>query len=135
MREGVGGLFRTASAVAVARIVSGSVVKPWHHRREAEGGRIMGLSSLVVSKPGLHRRRVERGPIATGTNRRAASRNYDGVGAECRIHHKDVGKDESGRKDLPAAITACHFFNTNEVTQAASIANRQSPANQSPYWT
>ena len=37
------------------------VVKPWHHRREAEGGRVLALSSLVVSKPGLHRRKVERG--------------------------------------------------------------------------
>ena len=38
------------------------VVKPWHHQREAEGRRVMALSSLVVSKSGLHRRRVGRGP-------------------------------------------------------------------------
>ena len=52
------------------------VGKPWHHRREAEGGRVMYLSSLVVSKPGLHRRRGERGPIATGSRRKAASSSY-----------------------------------------------------------
>jgi hypothetical protein len=76
-----------------------TVVKPWHHRREAEGGRVMALSSLVVSKPRLHRRRVRRGLNRNWSLRKAASRYYRRVGAHCRIHHNDVGKDEPGRKE------------------------------------
>ena len=53
--------------MAALRIVGGLVAKPWHHRREAEGGRVMALGSPVVSKSGLHRRRVGGGQIATGT--------------------------------------------------------------------
>ncbi len=41
----------------------------------------------------------------------------------------------SGRQALPAAVGLGHFFKMYEVTQTISIANRQSPANQSPYWT
>ena len=47
--------------------------------------------------------------------------------------HRGKSRILSGRHELPAAVG--YFFNTNEVTQAASIANRQRPANQSPYWT
>ena len=47
--------------------------------------------------------------------------------------HRDKSRILSGRHELPAAVS--HFFMMNEVTQNANIANRQSPANQSPYWT
>ena len=41
------------------------------------------------------------GPIGIGRLRSTATRNYRRVDAECRIHNKDVGNDESGRNDLP----------------------------------
>ena len=62
------------------------------------------------------------------------------VGLSLRItastwSHRGKRKILSGRQALPAAVGLGHFFKMYEVTQTISIANRQSPANQSPYWT
>ena len=40
------------------------VIKPWLHRREADGGLLAVCFCVVVAKPGLYRREVGRGLIA-----------------------------------------------------------------------
>ena len=63
VRPGVRGLFSKDSLNrGSVQNCSQIVVKPWHHRREADGGPVYALSSPVVSKPWLRRRRGGRGP-------------------------------------------------------------------------
>ena len=96
VREGVRWLFSKDCLNHCGQIV----VKPWHHRRKAEGGRVMLFfagSFQTGAPPTQGRAGAQSQLVATEELHHAIIV----VCAECRIHRKDVGKDKLGKEHLP----------------------------------